>query len=184
MISKAFIIIGCVLLVSAQRSPRLPYTDNNVINRALQDGTTLRSNTLLNGRRQQSDLLSISGRNGPIVGSDNDLVTYDIKTQPTCREIKRGPVGSRECGWNAGLSRNVDQFYLNGRIAAYKIQWEHGSWSEWYVPGVNDIDIKFNVQTAYCRDYDLRANSMRRWWAYFNEYTHVVILCEDETKKI
>lgn len=26
-------------------------------------------------------------------------ITYDIKTNPTCREIKRGPVGSRECGW-------------------------------------------------------------------------------------
>lgn len=41
-------------------------------------------------------------------------------------------------------------------------QWEHGLWSEWYVPGMNDIDIKFNVQTAFCRDYDVRANSMRR----------------------
>lgn len=183
MISKAFILISCVLIVSARRSLRLPFTGDNV-NRGFQDGTTLRSNTLQNGIRQPSDLLGISGSNVPIAGSGNDMVTYDIKTQPTCREIQRAPVGLRECGWNAGLSRNVDQFYLNGRIAAYKIQWEHGSWSEWYVPGVNDIDIKFNVQTTYCKDYDVRPNSMRRWWAYFNEYTHIVILCEDETKKI
>lgn len=158
--SQKYYLIGCVLLVSAQRSPRFPYTNNNVINTAFQDGTTLRSNTLLN-----DDLLSISGRNRPFIGLGNDHLRYQDQSYVQGDQ-------ARSCGitWM--------------RLVEMWTQWEHGSWSEWYVPGMNDIDNKFNVQTAFCRDYEVRANSMRRGWAYFNKYTYIVILCEDERKQI
>lgn len=114
-----------------------------------------------------------------LVVSASDRVIYNIATQATCREVIRSARYSRECGWHAGLYRNVDQFYLKGRIAAYKIRWFSGKWSNWFVPGVNDIDIKFNVHSRYCRDFKVNRKSMRRWWSYFYDHTHKFILCTD-----
>jgi hypothetical protein len=111
--------------------------------------------------------------------SARDRVIYNTATQATCKEITRGPQRSRECGWHAGLYTNVDQFYLKGRIAAYKIRWSGGSWSSWFVPGINDIDIKFNVYGRYCRHFKVNPKSMRRWWSYFYDHTHKFILCTD-----
>ena len=195
MLSVVIILVGCSMsLASAQVARNGVYRDRTNLRPNLQSNLqqtdrlrqsdfqgTLQSDLPQTDRLRQTDLQGTLGSG--LLQDGMDLLTYDIKTQPSCREIKRGPVGSQECGWNAGLSRNVDQYYLNGRIAAYKIQWEHGSWSEWYVPGVNDIDIKFNTQSSYCQDYEVRPNSMRRWWAYFNEYTHIIILCENQTKQ-
>ncbi|XP_062596315.1 uncharacterized protein LOC134257734 [Saccostrea cucullata] len=108
-----------------------------------------------------------------------DLVIYNTSTQPKCKEVERKAVYGKECGWYAGLYRDVDQFYLKGRIAAYKIQWFNGGWSGWFVPGVNDIDIKFNIQGADCKDFKILPNTMRRWWSYFYDHTHKYVICKD-----
>ena len=70
--------------------------------------------------------------------------------------------------WKQGLDTNVDQIVEGGEIAAYQLQWFNGSWSGWFVPGVNDIDIKYNT----------RDSTMRRMWAYFYDHTHKYILCQ------
>lgn len=68
--------------------------------------------------------------------------------------------------WKFGLSLNVDQTVLRGKIVAYKIQYPAGQWSGWFVPGVNDIDTKLN------------GCAMRRQWSYFYDHTHSYIICK------
>ncbi|KAL3853459.1 hypothetical protein ACJMK2_016995 [Sinanodonta woodiana] len=104
-----------------------------------------------------------------------DCVSYDISTQATCKEVSSNPSTS-DCRWAAGLNTNVDQVVLKGRIAAYKIQWFNGGWSGWYVPGINDIDGKYNPSGRTC-SVPYNANTMRRMWSYFYDHTHTYIIC-------
>jgi len=50
-------------------------------------------------------------------------------------------------------------------ILSYRIQWFSGSWSPWYVPGVDDVDWKTNAD-----------GSSRRIWSYFADHVHQVCL--------
>ena len=104
----------------------------------------------------------------------SDCINHDITSQPNCREVHRSR--TRDCRWKAGLSTNVDQTILRGEIVAYKIQWFNGRWSGWYVPGVNDIDRKYNIGAQIC-SVPLRARSLRRVWSYFYDHTHMYIIC-------
>ena len=104
----------------------------------------------------------------------SDLVIYDINTQAKCTEVQRSR--TRDCRWGAGLDM-TDQIVEGGRIAAYKIQWFNGRWSGWYVPGVNDMDTKFNPYPRTC-SLSYRAKSMRRRWSYFYDHTHKFIICK------
>lgn len=114
-----------------------------------------------------------------LMSVDADLIKHDLSSQPKCKEVTRRAVFRRECGWETGLYRNLDHYYLNGRIIAYKIQWFNGSWSGWYVPGVNDIDGKVNVYRHSCRHFPWKLNSVRKIWSYFYDHTHKYILCVD-----
>ena len=105
-----------------------------------------------------------------------DRVIYQTNTQQTCVEVTRGP--TFDCRWPAGLNLNVDQIVLHGDIVAFKIRWFSGAWSGWYVPGVNDIDGKFNTASRRC-SIPYRANTMRRTWSYFYDHTHTYILCRN-----
>jgi len=60
----------------------------------------------------------------------------------------------------------VDFQVLGGKIYAYKIQWFNGSWSGWYIPGVNDIDYKKNLN-----------GTLRRMWSYFYDHSFLYIIC-------
>lgn len=52
-------------------------------------------------------------------------------------------------------------------IMAYRIQWFGGSWSQWYIPGQNDIDtLKLNLD-----------GTQRRMWAYFDDHVHQYMTC-------
>ncbi|KAL3868669.1 hypothetical protein ACJMK2_041447 [Sinanodonta woodiana] len=104
-----------------------------------------------------------------------DCITYDISTQATCTEVSSKSRTS-DCRWVAGLNINVDQVILKGRIVAYKIQWFSGGWSGWYVPGINDIDGKYNTVAMTC-PVPYNANAMRRMWSYFYDHTHAYIIC-------
>ncbi|XP_046543877.1 uncharacterized protein LOC124254077 [Haliotis rubra] len=107
----------------------------------------------------------------------SDYVSYDIKTQAKCKEVTRR--ATRNCVWAAGLNLFADQLAENGgRVIAYKIQWFGGGWSGWYVPGFNDMDVKFNIRTYRCTKLPYRTNTLRRMWSYFYDHTHKFILCE------
>ncbi|KAL3853328.1 hypothetical protein ACJMK2_016876 [Sinanodonta woodiana] len=104
-----------------------------------------------------------------------DCVLYNISTQAICTDVTTKSPTS-DCRWAAGLNINVDQVILQGRIVAYKIQWYSGSWSDWYVPGINDIDSKYNPSGRTC-SISYNVNSMRRMWSYFYDHFHKYIIC-------
>ncbi|XP_052284142.1 uncharacterized protein LOC127880779 [Dreissena polymorpha] len=103
-----------------------------------------------------------------------DVVIYDATSQPKCQLVNRP--AKFDCRWHAGLDM-ADQIIEGGRIIAYRIQWFNGSWSTWFGPGLNDLDIKFNPNAATC-DVPVKAKSMRRMWSYFYDHTHEFIICK------
>lgn len=96
--------------------------------------------------------------------TSSDCIIYDLSGQDTCTEVTES--ASYDARW-VSLSRQVDQSIKGGRIVAYKLQWFSGSWSGWYVPGVNDMDNKFNVGPG----------TLRRMWSYFYDHTHSYVIC-------
>ena len=68
----------------------------------------------------------------------------------------------------------------NGTIVAYKIQWWNGKWSGWYVPGVNDMDCKFNQGAGTCNGVDTCGKGLRRMWSYFSDHVHTYIICQNK----
>lgn len=100
----------------------------------------------------------------------SDCVQYNLQTQAICTQVgtetsPNTPVGTQQV-WYKGLNTELDNTILKGNIVAYKIQWSSG-WSNWYVTGVNDIDVKFNPD-----------KTMRRMWAYFTDHKYLYILCK------
>lgn len=110
-----------------------------------------------------------------LVEGVSDRIRHDISTQPKCTEVVK-PRTSK-CEWHIGLYSNMDYVMLNGKIAAYQIQWFNKKWSEWFVPGVNDLDGKFNINPVTCGEFPQKGNTMRRMWSYFYDHTHKYILC-------
>ncbi len=58
------------------------------------------------------------------------------------------------------LSLDFEQFGC--KIIAYRIQWFNGNWSNWFVPGVNDL-------------YKKPKETLRRYWACFNDHSFEII---------
>ena len=103
----------------------------------------------------------------------SDYVIYKLN-QSTCTQYQSGP--TFDCRWGANLDTAIDYQVLKGKIAAYKIQWSTGTWTDWIVPGYNDIDYKFNLNGMTC-SVPYEANTMRHLWSYFYDHTHLYILC-------
>ncbi|NEQ07065.1 MAG: hypothetical protein F6K10_08500 [Moorea sp. SIO2B7] len=102
-----------------------------------------------------------------------DCIHHELGTQAVCKLVGSDqspllPIG-RDIGWAQGLNTEIDNKLLGGDVVAYKIRWFNGSWSGWYVTGVNDIDVKFNTPT----------NDMRRMWSYFTDHQHQYIICKE-----
>lgn len=108
-------------------------------------------------------------------------------TQGTCKEVIE--VANNDCNWYSGLSPYTDFVLLGGRIAAYKIKWVQPfpnapeQWSEWFVPGVNDISPEIRTSAASCFQSPDVAGAGRkqliRWWSYFYDHDHKYIICFD-----
>ena len=104
--------------------------------------------------------------------SGSDCVQHNLQTQAVCTQVgtdssPNQPVSSA-LGWAKGLNTEIDQNILKGNVIAYKIQWSSGNWSNWYVTGINDLDVKFNTNTG----------DMRRMWSYFTDHKHLYIICK------
>lgn len=110
-----------------------------------------------------------------LVVGGHDKIIYDISTQPKCIEVMKPR--TLKCQWKIGLYNNMDYLMLTGKIAAYKIMWFNGAWSGWFVPGINDLDGKFNINPVTCGEFPQKGNTMRRMWSYFYDHTHKYILC-------
>ncbi|HEU4328240.1 MAG TPA: hypothetical protein VFS21_34200 [Roseiflexaceae bacterium] len=103
---------------------------------------------------------------GTVACTAPECIIYSIESQSDCTQLNSKP--TYQAAWTTGLSLNVDQQLRKGEIVAYKLQWFNGTWSDWYVPGVNDIDIKYNNGPT---------NEMRRFWSYFYDHNHTYIIC-------
>jgi hypothetical protein len=88
-----------------------------------------------------------------------------IETQDVCNQVSSE--ATRDSRWQEGLSRNVDQEILGCTVVAFKINWFGGGDSGWIVPGVNDLDSKYNTSDG----------TVRRAWAYFYDHSHTRIQC-------
>lgn len=110
-------------------------------------------------------------------GQETAEVVHDISSQSQCGLVY-GTV-STDCRWESGLTFNVDQEVLGGRIVAYKILWPKGWGMDWYVPGINDLDRRYNVYANPACSIGKKANSMRRKWAYFTRYAHMYVICKN-----
>ncbi|KAK3579775.1 hypothetical protein CHS0354_018211 [Potamilus streckersoni] len=108
-----------------------------------------------------------------------ECVTYDISTEANCTEVSF-EIPTYDCRWNAGLDLNVDQVILGGRIVAYRIEWGGGGWSDWYVPGINDLDGKYNPYDQFPSCHvQFKKMGMRRTWTYFYDHNHMYIICKN-----
>ena len=100
-------------------------------------------------------------------------------TTATCTET---PPRTRtnDCRWVSSMNRRLDQEILGVTIYAYKIKWwGNGQWTKWFIPGENDLDLKFNMypRTCYPPKYNYIKGSLRRMWAYFSDHEHKFIYC-------
>jgi hypothetical protein len=80
---------------------------------------------------------------------------------------------------STGFNARVDEKVYGGRIIAYRVQWPSGAWSDWFVPGMNDLDCQYNTAAfaPYMCPMPYLANSLRKMWAYFTDHNHTIIIC-------
>ena len=110
--------------------------------------------------------------NGP------DCVQH-VSTTAKCTETTIRAAAA-DCRWASSMNRRLDQEILGVTIYAYKIKWwGNAPWSDWYIPGENDLDLKFNMnsRTCYPPKYNYIKGSLRRMWAYFSDHKHKFIYC-------
>jgi hypothetical protein len=114
--------------------------------------------------------------NGFIECAGSDCVKPYVWSQTTVNCTEEIKPASRNCLWPSGSNSRMDEIVYGGRIAAYQLQWFGGSWSNWFVPGMNDRDSKFNTAPRACSMPYLK-NSLRLAWAYFYDHRHKIIIC-------
>lgn len=84
-------------------------------------------------------------------------VTLSLSQPIYASETDLRPEHNRQ--WVNSLDLDLDIRILNQKIIAYQIRWFSGSWSGWYVPGINDL-------------YQKSWEPLRRVWATFNDHHH------------
>ncbi len=89
------------------------------------------------------------------------LITLGDETLPPQATVgeRIKPPAYNDLWVKESLNLDIDSKILGVNIVAYRIQWFNGTWSGWYVPGVNDL-------------YKKPGEPYRRYWACFNDPTH------------
>ncbi len=110
-----------------------------------------------------SGYFTLSG-NGVSTTSTQPVSTSSAACAGPTQDIVTGPLGNPN---GTGPFEQLDlATSTHPEILQYRIQWVAGSWSPWYVPGVNDLDWKNNLD-----------GTARRIWSYFDDHTHEYINC-------
>lgn len=92
--------------------------------------------------------------------ADVDRLIGLKRIDPTCRIIDQQPLGTSF--WqDLGLDMPSRQ-----PILRYRIQWNNGGWSPWYIPGLGDEDWKVNTK-----------GEDRRVWSYFQDHVFQYETC-------
>ena len=100
--------------------------------------------------------------------AQSDTMIYNISTQnQLCTLEQHGPYGGTS--WQNTLNLNIDRTSsYKGHIVAYHYKtFGSGQFTNWFVPGYNDIASKFYMQN----------NSLERMWSIFQDHTHEFIIC-------
>lgn len=98
---------------------------------------------------------------GMAAPSADASILPELSTQAKVFSIRLTPRDDEE--WvSECLNLSLDQKKFGCRIIAYRIQWFSGSWSSWFVPGVNDL-------------YKKPGEPLRRFWACFNDHSFEII---------
>jgi peptidoglycan hydrolase-like protein with peptidoglycan-binding domain len=98
------------------------------------------------------------------------MIPIDYNSPCTGNTITVKEDGLINSGGTAIFSKLGMNISSHPEILKYRIQWFNGTWSPWYVPGVEDQDWKNN--------YD---GSERRVWSYFDDHTHEYVKCVSTT---
>lgn len=99
------------------------------------------------------------------------------KTTVDCVEEEHS--ATFDCRWKSGMNSRMDEIVYGGRIIAYKLQWFSGGWSDWFVPGMNDFDPKYNNGPDQSCSVPFPANGLRKAWAYFYDHKFKIIICKN-----
>ncbi len=97
----------------------------------------------------------------------------NLATQQICHQTLTRPPNNNAV-WNSPttfLDRSLDRKVYRRDIVAYKIKWSTG-WSDWFVKGVNDLDVVTQPSGALSSDVDARL-----MWIYFWDHEHMYIYC-------
>ncbi len=92
---------------------------------------------------------------------------------PATTTVREGPLG------NDSYAKLGLDAWQHTDIMKYRIKWLSGIWSDWFVPGLDDVDWRTNAD-----------GTLRRVWAYFGSLTHEYQSCQakalsqDEIQKI
>jgi hypothetical protein len=119
---------------------------------------------------------SVSGDRGLTECGSSDCVKPYVWSQTAANCTEEIKTATYDCRWPSGVRGRMDEIVYSGRIAAYQIQWSSGSWSGWFVPGMNDRDSKFNPSALSC-SLPYPVNGMRLAWAYFYDHKHKIVIC-------
>lgn len=107
---------------------------------------------------------------------------YNAGTQPTCTQVgsDTAPISATyNSAWNVdSLNRMLDRTVYRGDIMAYKIRWFNGTWSGWYVKGVNDTFEGSYSPITPTPTSPLNMAKARLAWVYFYDHQHQYIICK------
>jgi hypothetical protein len=108
----------------------------------------------------------------PVQVAQSDAMIYNITTQNSlCKLEQHPPTGGTY--WQSTMNLNIDRASpYKGQIVAYHYKVFGGStyqngWTDWYVPGYNDIASKFYLGN----------HSLERMWSIFQDHQHEFIIC-------
>jgi len=117
---------------------------------------------------EQTSVAVESETSAPCTDDPTNCIPYWLDNQVVCTTSAVLPPLKKDL-WTT-LDANIDIQNLGVRVMAYKIQWFDGSWSDWYFPGVNDLDSK--SYTVSGKKY------LKRVWAYFVDHSHIYVTCK------
>lgn len=94
-----------------------------------------------------------------------------ISTQTKCIGVMRPRTSQYQCRIGLHKQHGLRNGKKNWLLP--KFQRCCRAWSRCYLPGVNDLDGKFNINPVICGSFPQKGNTLRRMWSYF--YTQIYV---------
>lgn len=95
-----------------------------------------------------------------------------ISTQTKCIGVVRPRTSQYQCHIGLHKQHGLRDGKTNWLLP--KFQRCCRAWSRCYLPGVNDLDGKFNINPVTCGSFPQKGNTLQRMWSYFYTQIHIV----------